>query len=69
MSTKRNGSAGKGKHRYKLSNDMEAVRMWDGWWRIFNNKGADPWDANDQGVSFKTLRECREWGKKNGGTA
>lgn len=65
MGTTREGSAGQGMHRYKLSNGMEAVCMANHRWYIFDNKGQDPWDAGDTGVDFKTLRECRAWAKKN----
>ena len=61
MGTTRQGSAGQGMHRYKLSNGMEAVRMADRRWRVFDNKGGEPWDAGDTGQAFKTLRECRGW--------
>ena len=61
MGTKREGSAGQGMHRYKLTNGMEAVYMAEKMWRIFDNKGADIWDAGDTGVVFKTLRQCQKW--------
>ena len=65
MGTTREGLAGQGMHRYKLSNGMEAVRMADSRWHVFDNKGGEPWDAGDTGRDFKTLRECRAWAGKN----
>lgn len=52
-----------GSKRYTLSNGMQAVRMWNGRFRIFDNKGGDVWDAGDTGVELDTLRECREWAR------
>jgi hypothetical protein len=48
-----------GGKRYTLSNGMQAVRMANGKFRVFDNKGSDVWDAGDTGIELKTLRECR----------